>query len=149
MRSRFPALINSSSDNVRINLRYSSSLNSRKPIALDITAPSGWSRRGREFQHDKIPLCPNANQARGPSANITTSESLSPTVMVRHPAIGSSKIAPRRSGGRAAGKVTCREEGHARTVRAGHLFCVKSAQAAKETVILLCVAHAGTRTNPS
>jgi len=36
IRSRFPALINSSSESVRINLRYSSSLNSRNPIGLDI-----------------------------------------------------------------------------------------------------------------
>jgi hypothetical protein len=42
-----------------------------------------------------------------------------------------------------------REEGCARTVRAGRLRRVEGAQGAKETVILSCVVHDGTRTNPS
>src|SRR5258706_2944640 len=40
IRSRLPTLVGSVSDSVRTNLRYSSSLNSRKPIALDIATPT-------------------------------------------------------------------------------------------------------------
>ena len=58
LRSRFPALTSSSSERVWINLRYSSSLNSRNAIALDI----GCSLAGEEAGDEK-----RSTARRGPA----------------------------------------------------------------------------------